>query len=160
MIVRGPDAPLRWKKATKTKSIKVKPLSQIINDSSLFNKLLLDTIEGVQPLRAGSLVCLGIAGEVWPQTKEALLKKYTITDIDTESGWIVCTPKPENVVNAWQVATGEEKFVVRGQWGEKQPDGSYYQYGRGGDYILQSTSDPNDMWIVARNIFESTYEFI
>ena len=150
---------LSWKKAKKTKLIKAKPLSQIVSDENVFNKLLMQTLEGVQPLRPGSIVCLGIEGEVWPQNKEVLLKKYTITDIDVESGWLTCTPKPENSVNVCQIITGQgSEFAICGLWGEKQSNGTFLQYGKGGDYVLQSETDPKDVWIVARSVFESTYE--
>ncbi len=163
MGIIDPSRLITWKTAKKTKPIKAKPLSQIVSDVCVFNKFLLQTIEGVQPLRPASIVCLGIEGEAWPQTKEALLKKYTITDIDPESGWLTCTPKPENSVNALQITNSEylsvaDEFSITALWGEKQPNGTFVQHGKGGDYVVQSTSDLKDVWIVARNVFESTYE--
>jgi len=35
----------------------------------------------------------------------------------------------------------------------------FLHYGEEGDYVLQSTTDPADVWIVKRELFEATYDF-
>jgi hypothetical protein len=149
-----------WKEASKTKSIKAKPVSQIVNDSEVFAKLSLQTIEVQQSLRLATMICLGIVGEMWSQTKEKLLKTYSITDIDAETGWLTCTPRPENSVLVRQYTgfQGMDSFIVCGLWGEEQPSGQFWQRGGIGDYVARSKTNPTDIWIVAKNIFDSTYE--
>jgi hypothetical protein len=54
-----------------------------------------------------------------------------------------------------------QPFQIFGQWGQEvQVNGEtkYVQTGEPGDYICTSLTDPLDMWIVKRKLFESTYE--
>ncbi len=154
---------LTFQKATKTKSIKAKALSALLADETVLNKFLLDTLEGSQMLKSSSVVCMGEKGDVWQQSSEKLLAKYSVTKIDKD-GWMHCSPKPENEVLAAQVPDEvclDGNFILFGLWGDEQVlDGKqrFIQYGELGDYVLQSISDPNDRWIVKRSFFESTYE--
>lgn len=152
------------KLATKTKAIRAKPLAQILVDNTVAEKFLLDTIEGLQVLKAGSMVCIGIGNDAWQQSQKNLFKKYRVTAID-DNGWMTCEPLPDNEVLAIQITEdmcGPEGFSLMAQWGEERMVGGaqmFIQYGKAGDYLLQRTDDPTDVWIVAKKMFESTYAF-
>lgn len=158
---------LPFKLASKTKPIKAKALSSLLMcvDGSIVAKFLLDTLEGKQTLKVSSMVCLAETGEVWQQTSAKLLEKYMVVGIDPE-GWLECQPKPENKVLASVIAEntcGPSGFSLIAQWGEEKIiDGKqcFVQYGVAGDYVLTSTSDSNDLWIVKGKLFESTYQWI
>jgi len=146
-------------RATKTKAIKAKPINVLLADSSVLSKFLLDTIEGHASLKAGSMICIGAAGDAWMQSKEKLIAKYNITDIDGE-GWITCVPKPDNEVFAVEI---DHDFCVYAQYGEDHVvDGAkrHVLFGKAGDWMLQSTTDRNDVWIVAQKLFNATYEVL
>ena len=89
---------------------------------------------------------------------EDLREKYHCSDVNAE-GWITFVPQPDNAVNAAQANGRQEGFAVRGQWGDEQPNGDFLQYGEDGDYVLQSKTDPDVVWIVKRELFEATYDF-
>ena len=148
---------LEYQTAQKTKSIKAKPINQILTDESVFAKFVLDTLEGSQVVKANSMCCLGIGNDVWQQDKKKLFAKYNVTDCDPD-GWMTCEPKPDVDVDATQV---HEEFSVIAQWGEERMiDGKqqFVQYGQAGDYICRNPKDPSDVWIVRKSFFESTYE--
>ncbi len=146
--------------AKKTKPLRAKHIQHLMTDISILSKLPLSTLEGRQTINANSMICLGVEGEAWQQTSKNLLKKYNVTGLD-ESGWLICEPKPDNEVWAAQTAgDADEQFKIIAQWGEIQPNGTFLQYGKSGDYVLQSKTDPTDIWIVAEKIFDSTYTFM
>ena len=165
-------AELSWGVAKKTKPIRVKPINTILADETVAHKFLLATLEGSQMLKANSMVCIGDDDDAWQQTAEKLHKQYTPEAVDAD-GWTTFVPKPEAVRDWAQICFSDEfqeahgtKFALIAQWGERQSDGSFLQYGEHGDYILRS-ADPDhgadsselwDCWIVARKIFEATYE--
>ena len=93
---------LTWSKASKTKPVKAKPLVTLLVDKTVVNKFLVATLEGNEPLGDGVVICIGKSGDVWQQTPKKLLQKYNVTSIDND-GWMVCEPKPDNVVNCIQV---------------------------------------------------------
>ena len=151
---------LERKRATKTRPIWAKHVQNILCDNFVLSKLLLSTIEADQMLKSTSIVCRGEAGDVWQQTPEKLLAKYTVTGIDAE-GWLVCSPKPDNEVYCYVTSEGGPGtlgFSVIAQWGEKQADGTFLQFGDFGDVVCRSLTDPADVWIVQRQLFDSTYE--
>ena len=163
-VVLGPNDlqfPLR---VTKTKPIRVRPLQTLLQDTTFMNKLLLNTLEGQQMLRANALVCLGDGGDVWQQDSEKLHKTYSATELLLD-GWVVFTPKPENERMGIEylldgVEIGQGRFAVKARWGTRQADGTFLQFGKSGDYILRSLEDPDDIWIVDRERFMATYESI
>lgn len=162
-----------WKKATKTKTVKAKHMQTLLCDDSMLTKLLLQTLEGQQMLKGGSMVCLGAIDEPWQQTPEKLLKQYAVTGIDA-NGWLICTPKPENQRDVYITDKELESFEARdlqadspvcgfsiyGQWGERQADGRFLQFGKFGDVIARNQDDPSDVWIIARKLYDATYETI
>lgn len=154
----SPDQ-LAFKTAKKTKGLKAKHIQQLFADDSILSKFLLATLEGQQMLKGNSVVCVGGDNDAWQQTSEKLLKKYNVVGLD-EQGWMICEPKPENEVWAAQVEVVEGSFQIIGQWGERKPDGTFRQVGKTGDYVLRSKSDPTDVWIVAKKVFDATYEIM
>lgn len=159
---------LSYRKAAKTKSIKVKALSTILSDPGVAEKVLLATLEGSQSLKANSFVCWGVDNDVWQQTEEALHKKYTLDSVDPD-GWIHCSPKPENETNACQILDSEHQlgphggFSILAPWGDERVlDGKqvYLQYGIANDYVMQVPSNPTDVYRIALSFFKNTYELV
>jgi hypothetical protein len=137
-----PDGMVSWKIASKTRPIKAKPLISLLVDRSITSRFLIDTLEGKEPLGDGVVICIGEAGDAWQQMPKKLLAKYNVTSIDND-GWMICDPKPDNAVNAFEVTEYNVKdptifalpetsdvykvcdFYVRGQWGGGDcPNGS------------------------------------
>lgn len=154
---------LNFVRAKKTKPLRAKPMAQILVDPSVREKFLLQTLEGNQILKAGSIMCVGIGNDAWQQTQANLFKKYTVESVD-DNGWMTCQPKPENEVQAAEI-TEEFKntFSLKAQWGEEyfvNGAQTFLQFGITGDFVLRRPDDNSDLWIVARKMFLATYEFI
>ena len=164
---------LNYAYARKTKSLTAKPLQSILVDGSVMSKFLLDTIEGIAILKVGTvdnptMVCIGPHNDAWQQTSAKLFDKYTVVSVDG-NGWMKCEPKPENRAKACciQLINDDATFDIIAHWGtdrvvtidsvQKQV---FTQRGTSGDYIMQSETDPSDVWIVKRKIFESTYSIV
>lgn len=150
--------------ATKTANVRMIPVSDLI-DSRLIPYVLLNTLEGNQPIGAADAVlCVGANNEAWQQTRNKFDAKYNIIDQD-EDGWFIGQPKPDNSVYCFRVTadmiTHDDqnygRFVIRAQWGT-EVGGKFYQSGEIGDYICQNPYDPADVWIVKGALFEATYE--
>lgn len=162
-----------WRKAKKVKNIYAKPMVGVV-DSVLSQHLQLVTLEGVQGVKPDSMFCIGTTmQDPWQQSAKKLLDKYTVTDV--VNGWLICTPKPDNEVNVYEIDLPIGQYIeqdpnnrvttstivsVKAQWGERQIDGTYLQFGNLGDYVCQNPNDPTDVWIVRKAFFESTYEII
>lgn len=154
-----------WRRAKKTKGIKAKALQTLLNDESMLTKFLLDTIEGTQTLKAGSVVCVGSAGDAWQQKREKLFGQYTVTGL-TLDGWMICEPKPDVERDAYEVTADQcgpdGDFSIIGQWGtDTILDGRKValQFGKAGDIICRNQQDHTDVWIVRRKEFDATQEF-
>jgi len=165
--------------AQKTANIRAKPLAQVINDPHIFAKLTLETLEGQQAIQthAGVFVCIGEALDYWQQDGEKLFKSYDVINVD-DQGWLTCKPKPEAERNFTQIPEEIGEFEIPAQWGKKlsaldrgpQPvtlkdeeletlfTYEHVQFGKPGDYVLQSQEDPFDFWIVKKALFENTYQ--
>lgn len=153
-------AQLQFVIGSKVKPIRVKSLQTLLHDETVLNKFLLATLEGTQMLRASAMVCIGPDGDMWQQTKERLHKQYTPIELDTD-GWVTFQPKPENERDVCEITLDgclDGEFFVNAQCGERQADGSFVQKGKSGDYVVRSREDPTDIWIVARTVFNNTYE--
>lgn len=111
------------------------------------------TLEGEEHVPAGTFLCRGEAGDVWPQTEQRLLAKYVATGETSSDGWAKYAPHPDNTgVLAAQI---NHPFEVHATWGLLK--------GKIGDYLVKNyddrdVADPSDVWIVARTLFEATYE--
>jgi hypothetical protein len=155
-----------WRRAKKTKGIKAKALQTLLSDESMLTKFLLDTIEGTQTLKAGSVVCVGSAGDAWQQKREKLFGQYNVTGL-TPDGWMICEPKPDVERDAYEVpveACGPDgDFSVIAEWGTDHIiDGRQValQFGKSGDIICRNPEKHTDVWIVRRKEFDATQEFV
>ena len=80
---------------------------------------------------AGNYLCRGEAGDIWPQNKDRVTAKYTLTDEVDEQGWRKCDPKPDAAgVMAAQVP---HAFQVQAKWGLLS--------GKPGDFIVKNYED-------------------
>lgn len=133
-----------WFHAKKTRPIWVRRLEK---------EATVQTLEGAEQVPAGTYLCRGEAGDIWPQSEERLTAKYDMTDEIDEQGWRRCDPKPDAAgVMAAQVP---HPFQVRAKWG--------LLTGKDGDFLVKNYEDrdndnPADVWIVDRTLFEATYE--
>lgn len=156
---------LVWGRAKKTVGILAKPVSSVITDRRLLKSMLIDTLEGREPLHEENFLCIGAIEEPWQQSPKALFKKYNIVGI-TADGWLQCEPKPENEVEYIQFtgdgAKGDEAglFTIIGLWGEEINGVSNQQRIKVGDYICRQTYDHNDQWVVNKGLFEATYSVL
>lgn len=108
------------------------------------------TMEGQVRAEAGDYLCRGISGELWPQREQQLLEKYIASAEFDADGWQRFDPKPDStVVNACQWPV---HFTVVAHWGTLS--------GKIGDYVVQSSLDPADVWIVDQTIFQASYHFV
>jgi hypothetical protein len=109
----------------------------------------IESLEGIQQLKAGDYLCRGIQGEYWPQAHKKLLETYNASGEHDTDGFERFDPKPDG---KWvQATTIDQPFRVVAKWGELK--------GKAGDYIVRSIEDTSDIWIVDRAIFEASYEF-
>jgi hypothetical protein len=110
------------------------------------------TLEGEETVQAGHMLCRGEAGDIWPQTVEQLVKRYTATDEVDAEGWRKHLPHPDaQGAMAIQI---NHPFTVVASWGRLS--------GKAGDYLLKSYQDrdvayPDDVWIVDQKLFGETY---
>ena len=110
------------------------------------------TLEGLETVQAGHYLCKGEAGDIWPQTKTQLDKRYSPTDEVLSDGWRKYEPRPDaQGVMALQI---EHPFSVDATWGQLS--------GKPGDYLVKNFQDrevayPEDVWIVDQNLFRETY---
>ena len=126
--------------ARKTKSLWAKQVNEPTE---------VQTMEGCVTAEPGDYLCRGIQEEQWPQKAIKLLEKYVARDEIDTGGWQRFDPKPEAApVEAAPIAN---PFRVIAQWGEL--------CGKANDYLVRSTTDPSDIWIVDKAIFQASYEF-
>ena len=149
-----------WKVASKTRSIKAKPLINLLVDRTVTSKFLVDTLEGKEPLGDGVVICVGEAGDTWQQMPNKLLAKYSVTSIDVD-GWMVCEPLPDNAVDVTEVSPdqcdADGSFYIIGQWGATVGNEENVQVGTVGDFICRNRADQTDVWVVRRKLFLNTY---
>lgn len=148
--------------AKKTKGLKAKPMINLLVDRSVASKFLVDTLEGKEPITEAAMFCIGEAGDAWQQEAKRVLKKYDVASIDAD-GWLICTPKPENSVEFFEVTAeffGEhvnERCYIVGLFGETLGDVKNCQLVKLGDYIARQRDDHADQWVVARKIWLNSY---
>jgi hypothetical protein len=133
-----------WFHARKTRPIWVKRLEQPER---------IQTLEGEEDVPAGTYLCRGEAGDLWPQTAERLQAKYVATDELSADGWRKHLPHPDNT--GVMAARIDHPFAVTAKWGELT--------GKTGDFLVKNYDDhdtpyPDDVWIVDAALFQATYE--
>lgn len=113
------------------------------------------TLEGEEQVAAGHYLCRGEAGDIWPQTEETLLKRYTATDEVTTDGWRKYQPHPD--AQGVMATPIDHPFEVQATWGILS--------GKAGDFLLKNFQDretayPADVWLVDRRLFGETYQAV
>ena len=106
----------------------------------------------MEQVAAGHYLCRGEAGDIWPQTEETLLKRYTATDEVTDDGWRKYQSPPD--AQGVMATPIDHPFEVHAAWGTLR--------GKAGDYLLKNYQDretayPADVWVVDRALFGETY---
>jgi hypothetical protein len=113
----------------------------------------IQTLEGTEQVKPGDYICRGEGGDVWPQSSDSLNKKYTATNEVDADNWSKFEPRPE--ASSVAAAEVDHAFTVHSSWGELS--------GKPGDFIVKSLEAmnveyPDDVWIVDREHFHSTYD--
>jgi hypothetical protein len=143
-ILQEADSNRLWFHARKTRPIWAKRLDQ---------PQQVQTIEGLETVPAGTFLCRGEAGDIWPQSPERLADKYQAVGETDSEGWQQYVPGPDNQgVMAAQIP---HPFVVQATWGELR--------GKPGDFLIKNYEDrlvtcPADVWIVDQRLFAATYD--
>lgn len=115
----------------------------------------IETLEGIERVLAGTYLCRGEAGEVWPQSEERLMDRYTPTGRVDANGWREYKPHPSD--RGVMSAQIPHAFEVQGVWGRLS--------GKPGDFLVKNAEDrdvayPDDLWIVDQVLFRATYEAV
>lgn len=116
----------------KVKPIKARPINTILDKAdsknSVWEKLLLATLEGQESLRRDSFICWGVNNDVWQQKADKLHSKYTPTEVDAD-GWVTFVPKEgdDAVMNVHQVTAASHTLgpcggfsVINPWWGDER----------------------------------------
>jgi hypothetical protein len=177
--------------ARKVKPIKARPINTILDKGeqthSVFEKMLLSTLEGTETLKRDAFICWGVNNDVWQQAGKKLHDKYTPTEID-EDGWTTFVPKEDVVENSYPVTSAKHNLgpcggfsIINPWWGDERVASStilaeagvsadesglkpgddvklYLHYGVDGDQVIQKQSDHVDTYRVAKAFYEATYE--
>jgi len=109
------------------------------------------TLEGEEHAKAGQILCKGIAGELWPQEKAQVERKYVKTKV-TDGEWTKYSPR-RDLPGFWATPVKGD-FQVQTQWGVMK--------GKDKDYLLKNFNDgnkeyPTDIWVVDRKLFNKSY---
>ena len=134
-----PDIEGRLLRAKKTKPLWAKLIGQIQSIASL---------EGTIIAGSSNYMCRGIQGEKWPQEAGKLQEKYSPSGEIDSDGWERFDPRPDSAMV--EVAQVNEPFRIIAQWGELT--------GKTKDYVVRSSNDPTDIWIVDCAVFLASYE--
>lgn len=153
-------AGLAYGKARKTKPIKVRPVNTILDKSpqtqTIFEKMLLSTLEGAQSLKRDSMICWGVDGDVWQQTKKKLDQKYTPTEMD-EDGWVTYVPKEgDDAVMNYHTVTAEDAelgpgdgfAIINPTWGDERVVSREVLEAAGIDPVACGLKATGDAWKV------------
>ena len=141
------NAAAKWFHAKKTRPIWAKRLE---------TAQTVKTLEGEEQVAADHYLCKGEAGDIWPQTEQTLLKRYTATvEVDAD-GWRRYEPHPD--AQGVLATPIDHPFEVQATWGQLT--------GKPGDFLVKNfstdreTAYPADVWIVDQTLFRQTYESV
>lgn len=164
---------LSYVRAVKVKPMKAKPISMILNDSSVMSKIVLATLEGHQTVKANGFVCWGIDNDLWQQDGKKLHQNYNIVSVDSD-GWFHCQPKDDAPRLACQITEevaaslgftfgpAHGFSILNPAWGDERVlNGKqvWLHYGVVNDYVLAMPNDTDDTYRVGRKFYDNTYEF-
>lgn len=182
-LISAQDKRLVWETAQKTVSVRAKPISSILNDHTIAEKVLMETTEGFESFaNQDAFLCQGPENDFWFQVAETLHTKYEIACLDPD-GWAQYNPKPDFPVQCAKVDpklfSSEEigpegGFSIVGPgWGafKRNIEGHGQvdlQFGRTNDFIVQGikkdpkdeskvVTNPDDSYIVLLKVFKNTY---
>lgn len=159
---------LPYKLGRKTKGLRAKPMVNLIVDRTVMSKFLVDTLEAKEPAHTDAMFCIGENNDAWQQSAKKMLMTYTVDAIDPD-GWMVCNPKPSNVVEFCQITNDVLDMVnwghhgwgyIQGVWGEMVEGQPNMQHFALGDFIVRRRGDTSDVWVVANKIFTNSYDEI
>ena len=124
----------------------------------------------VEKARAGYWLCVGVAGEPWFQTLEKIEGKYEPAGEEVKTFGFDATPrqyrifKPKATTRNWVAQVqgpGIAGFFIRPNYDPVHP-----LYSPAGGYVVRDDvkdpyqAKPDDVWLVQKGLFESTYEVI
>ena len=162
----NPNTITNWRTARKTGTLVALLGSLVIqHHPRLVGKLKLNVLEGDEPINPGAMVCIGPAGDVWQWTLAKLEQKYRIAEVAGD-GWTRFTPKLslDASVDAVQITAemthGWPPYLMGCHRGNKQPDGSFNQTGKVGDWVVRLKTDPTDFYFVDERVFANTYSLV
>lgn len=135
-----------WFRARKTQSIWARRMEA---DQKV------QTLEGLEQVKAGDFLCRGEKGEVWPQAQAKLESRYVATEEVDAEGWRKYVPRPD--APGVMALPMERPFVVETKRGRLS--------GKEGDYLLKNYQDrdaasPKDLWIVDQQLFRESYQAV
>jgi hypothetical protein len=154
-----------WRLARKTKPIWARPLLRAEVGREF------QTADHVkEKAREGYWLCVGVAEEPWFQAREKIESKYELEGEESKKFSFDAQPqrytrfKPKGIVRNWVAQVegpGINGFYVRPCYDPERP-----LYSPAGGYVVKDdvpdpyTDKPNDVWLVQRGLFESTYELM
>jgi hypothetical protein len=153
-----------WRPARKLKPIWARPLAE-----EEMGREFQTADHAVEKGKPGALLCVGVAGEPWFQAAEKVRAKYEVGEEETRQfnfdtkprAYRVYRPLPDSRVLAAQVKSeGIKEFSIRPGYDPtitlRSPAGGYVVR----NYTADPTTRPSDVWLVQKELFESTYEFV
>jgi hypothetical protein len=154
-----------WRLAKKTKPIWARPV-----ETDEVGKEFQTADHVTEKAKAGSWLCVGVAGEPWFQSHERIESKYESKaqetkkfEFDTEER-SYRQFKPKGTVRNWVAqikGPGIAGFFVRPGYDPESP-----LYSPAGGYVVKDDvrdpyrDKPKDVWLVQQSLFDSTYELI
>jgi hypothetical protein len=154
-----------WHLARKTKPIWARPI-----EANEIGKEFQTADHVVEKAKEGYWLCVGVAGEPWFQRPERVEAKYLPAGDETKKFEFDSNErkyrvwKPKDTVRNWAArveSSDIEGFSIRPNYDVEHPlyspSGGYVVK----DYVADPYKDkPNDVWLVQKSLFDSTYEFL
>jgi hypothetical protein len=154
-----------WRQARKTRPIWVRPVAPDEVGKEF------QTADNVAEIaRLGYMLCVGVAGEPWFQSLEKVKSKYRPEGPEVRKVFAFDTRprayrlyQPSGKVLNWVAKVegpGIKGFFIKPSYDPRRP-----LYSRTGGYVVkEDCADPyrdcpDDVWLVQKSLFESTYEF-
>lgn len=155
-----------WRLARKTRPMYARPVRK-----DEVGKEFQTADRATEKAREGYWLCVGIAGEPWFQHPDKIAAKYTrgaeesrkFAFDDAARPYVTFTPKGE--VRNWVAEIKDpaiEGFTITPNYNKNGPP----LYSPAGGYVVRDAvpdpykANPDDVWLVQKAIFESTYELV
>eukprot|EP01116_Phalansterium_solitarium_P022610 TRINITY_DN7530_c0_g1_i1.p2 TRINITY_DN7530_c0_g1~~TRINITY_DN7530_c0_g1_i1.p2 ORF type:complete len:162 (-),score=9.67 TRINITY_DN7530_c0_g1_i1:7-492(-) len=146
----------KFRPARKVAGVRAVRVCRAVELGLVSRDLKVQTLEGVVVATPTAMLCYGSANEPWLQSEEKLLQKYApapgtaFSQVEVELTTFVPKPDAQAVLAAQH--EGQTTIAVQSQWGVLT--------GQPLDYVVYSPGNPSDVWIVAHDVFEQTYQFV